>query len=852
MNISRTARVALAVSLLATTVTVVGRHLSGASLGTVIAITPDLLALEDADDFDGAMAVDLSGRAESGGVAGYASEAYLAVPLEFDDVDIEPAEDDGQAIGVSGDGCVFVILSDRFVVELDGSAVIVAVLDQCLAERREFVIDEPGISGDAAALAVSFDGAFAAVVYSQWDGEDETTSVRRVDTRTGATIELPDVSPVDPLLGIDIDDTGSQIVVPTGPPSAGIVSRWDVGPDAEDPGTVVPITPAVEGRWSAFPSISGDGAWVSFASDIPRQLGEVGTGPWVYVMRSGVSQGTLVSAPDAASYFSSLSRDGSQVAFSPAAAPPEPPPPTTTTTTTTLPPCDPCIEIVAASAVSDVALAAPVVLDAPQLLLDETPGVGSIPPCPNPLVDLYELWDDCPPIAVAVAYSAEPGLRNGLVTELVSLDAAGVPIGEHGSPALSGNGRWIAWIADADGYNALLDRDDEYGWFAVMRRRDPGLTVGDVDFPTVDADAVAFGAATVTNTGVTSVWLDEITPTPGGFTVVGGTCAVGASMPPGSSCTVDVAFAPAGSTDAVAGTLRVGEVAYDPVSALGALRATVHPTTTSTTTTTTIVGQNPTPPTTPPPTTQPPTTPPPVTPPPPTPPPVTPPPVTPPPPPPPPVVVLGADPPSIDFGPTPVGFESPARTVTITNRGDGSGTVTVTVGGADPDDFIVRANGCGALAASATCRFDVVMLPRDGGVRTGRITIRAGTAVTTVDLRGTGTFDPELVPSPVAVTERGIVVVFGLGFPPGDTFDVEVLDTDVVVRATADDQGVLRAPMAAAGQLGLGNYTVHVDGVTDVFPDVEASLSVVLPTFSPQGASGPAFGNGNIIVARGH
>jgi hypothetical protein len=89
-----------------------------------------------------------------------------------------------------------------------------------------------------------------------------------------------------------------------------------------------------------------------------------------------------------------------------------------------------------------------------------------------------------------------------------------------------------------------------------------------VDVEALDAGPVLLGAsadrtATVLNSGENPVTLAPLALTGAGFTVAGGSCAAGAELDPGESCTVVVRFAPT-VAGAAAGTLTV---AY---SAIGA------------------------------------------------------------------------------------------------------------------------------------------------------------------------------------------------------------------------------------------------------------------------------------------
>lgn len=766
---SRSVAAAAALLLVATAV-VTWTAPSTQALGPVLAITPDEVAVAGFVGWLGDL--DLSARGEVAGVRD--DEVSDVAAVHFDDGDLEPLVD-GVGIGVSGNGCTAVTVARDAL----------QVTHRC--GGQDLVV--PLTVNDRSDVAVTFDGRFAALTLTRC-GAACSTSVAWFDTTTGELRPMPAPAPyraVGHEVELDIDDSGTGIVAPLTDGKTTVLARWNVML-----GTVDLLTDESTGRWAAFPSLSGDGRYVAYASNQPLGLGEVGAGPWVYVRDLTAGPVTLVSAPDGRAYFSSLSEDATQVAYAVAGEP---------------------------------------------IILTFAPGgarrgTAGPPQCPDPATtSLGNLRSTCVPQRIDVAFSATPGLPAGVTTESVSLSPVGTQVGRNWHPVLSGNGRWVAWISDAAddltgdpaGRNGL-----QHG---VRRRRDPGLAVDAVAFPPVVLGASSVATTVVRNTGRTSVRLDEIVRAPSEFAVIGGSCAPGMPLAPGATCTVDLRATPtaAGQTN---GTLIVGETGFDPVSAATALTATASPpatttTTTSTTTTTTAPPAGVTTTTAPRVTT---TTAPPGRP------------------------LLAADPTSIDFGPTPVGFASDPHTIVITNRGNGSSIVGTSLSGATPDDFWVRTNGCNGvvLAPGASCAIEVLLVPRDGGPRAGTLTVRAGSSVVDVSLTGTGTFDPKLQPSPAAITARGVTVVYGIGFPPGGTFTVQVVGADLAATGTADATGVFRAPIAAATHLVLGTYTLHVDGVAGTFADVEAPLLVGLPTFSPQGVSGPAFGNSNLIVARGN
>ena len=136
---------------------------------------------------------------------------------------------------------------------------------------------------------------------------------------------------------------------------------------------------------------------------------------------------------------------------------------------------------------------------------------------------------------------------------------------------------------------------------------------------------------------------------------------------------------------------------------------------------------------------------------------------------------------SVDHGSRQVGTSTPAKAITIANRGTAPMNVSAaTIGGADAGDFQVASNTCTApVAAGSTCAIGVTFAPQATGTRTASLTI-ASDALNgphTVALKGTGT--PAQAPAP----------------PPQ------------IIRTPAPAPIVIQAPapIAAASSLGVRN-----------------------------------------------
>ena len=306
-----------------------------------------------------------------------------------------------------------------------------------------------------------------------------------------------------------------------------VVSEDD---SSDDLSTIVSGDPA-----AAFPSIAGDGRFASYtsledpssdSSDSIDSANEELRGPWTYVREMHLSadvdprvvdlgQPVLVSDPDGLTMYTSLSRDGTQVAYA-----------------TMAHQCDD----------------------------DANGGDVSV---------LGQLR--CRSDQIHVAYGTDPGFTGPFGDETVVETEAGV----NAEPALSGNGRWIAWRSTA-GDELLGDDDFSHNEHVFMRSRDARLTVDAIDFGEVAPDSSVIGTSIVRNEGTTTVSIDDVASTATPFVVVGGgTCVVGTTLPPGGSCTLAVQFDSHGLEGELTGSLDVREVGYDPLSASDAMRARV-------------------------------------------------------------------------------------------------------------------------------------------------------------------------------------------------------------------------------------------------------------------------------------
>ena len=777
-----TARLVAASALLAVTVGAVATPSGGQALGPVVAITPHELSGSSGQVESPA----LSGRGENAGV--FDGEINVNGWALFDVAGQEAMfGDEGQGITVSGNACAtlearevlvpIIITFASAAQQLDVQTAFV-LRDRCRGIERE-VYRTPYDYSNNSIMALSHTGRFG--VISVFNDQIQQYVVLRVDTETLALAEMPlpgGYFAVDADLGLDISDDGNVVVASVlrffAPAFAQTgtfvdVAAWTVSSNAVSIVSNAPARPS-----AAFPSVSGDGRFVAFTASKALAGGESGNGPWVYVADRSNGAIRLVSAANGHSYHTSITRDGSQVAYT----------------------------------------------------------VGATA-CQYDTSSLSDGFFGCPGARIDVAFGPSPGFTTAFATETISLAPNGAPApGRHHQPALSGNGRWVAWISNNAAGLGITDTSI-FGENAFMRRRDPGLVVDPIDFGTIGANTSSILATTVRNTGRTSVSLDAISATPGVFTIQGGgTCAGGSVLPPGATCTVNVRYAAPNNTSSANGSITVAESGYDPISGvarlIGASSFTPPPTTTTTTPTTpgptTTVGQVPPGRTT---TTTSTTA-------------------------PPGQVSLTADPNPVDFGQVAVGIGSPIQTVTITNIGTGSGQMLTELGGPSPADFFVVSNGCNELviAPGQSCTMQIMMIPLAGGLREASLILTAGGVSGDIAMFGTGHFAPQLLSSPAAITTEQFTTIVGRGFPPDQTFDVHVDPTGLVLTVTSDAQGQFRIPLSPIGKLSLGNYILRVNPVPDVFDLVRGQLVVVLSTFEPQGPGGAAFADA-LIVTRG-
>ena len=724
-----------------------------ATLGPVIAVTPN--------EVDGATCCmenpSISRRGE--GITGLDWEYSDNHWAQLDRIDPEaPLESAGtpRGITVSGDGCVALWAEYVFIANTGSTAIyntVYRITDRCppTVIGKEVYRTFEDRNNDSQ-MALSYDGRFAAIE-AYPDDLDGANAVLRIDTSAA-------------------NPEASAIAMPR-PTSQTCCShlRWrgELGLDISDDGNVIAATSEYRYIEPIFTDIY---AWDFSTGELMLVSGPLG-------------EGTAA--------FPSVSRDGRYIAFTSSKR-------LTGETTNEFGPWVYVADRTTANAWRRIspeaspAYHSTITADGSQVayVLGEA--------CEYDDDEFDEIEYSCPGLEVRVAYGPTPGLTGAFDTETV---IGALTSAIHYQPVISGNGRWVAWITDNTYFkssNAGTLVPGVEGIHIYTRRRDPGLAVDAIDFGTNPANSnAAIASATIRNTGPTSLQLETFVASPGAFTVVGGgTCVGGALLPPGATCTVNVRFTAPNVDGTTTGTLTVSETGHDALTETGQLvgRSVLPTTTTSTTTTTTttLPTQIPPPPTTRPratTTTSTTTI--------------------------PGNVSLQADPAPLDFGQVPFGISSPIKTLTVTNTGTTAGTILTELAGTNPADFFVAVNNCNetTLAPGASCTMDIMMIAQAGGNRSAELILTAGGASGSVDLLGQARFLPRLLATPGAITTNGLTTIVGQGFPPGQTFTVNIGGTDQTLTGTADTTGLFRIPYSAFNKLELGSYQLTVDALPD-------------------------------------
>ena len=143
---------------------------------------------------------------------------------------------------------------------------------------------------------------------------------------------------------------------------------------------------------------------------------------------------------------------------------------------------------------------------------------------------------------------------------------------------------------------------------------------------------------------------------------------------------------------------------------------------------------------------------------------------------------LAATPASVTFPATVVGATSAGTSITVANSGNADATgIGIASSSAD---FVVTASTCiPTLARNASCSVAVAFAPAAVGARSGEITLtRAGSAVVTIPVSGTGTTQLALAPSLIFGSQP-----VGTSSAPVSVPVTNVGSTPVIVSSVASD-----------------------------------------------------------------
>ena len=207
---------------------------------------------------------------------------------------------------------------------------------------------------------------------------------------------------------------------------------------------------------------------------------------------------------------------------------------------------------------------------------------------------------------------------------------------------------------------------------------------------------------TVSNTGNAALAISAITPSSAEFIVAGGTCSAGGSVAAGASCTVSMAFQPAGSPGARAGSLSI---AHNAAGSPGAVSLSATATAAAA-----------------------------------------------------PIASLTG---SLAFGSMNVGTTSTAQTATLSNTGNAPLTLGSIATGST--EFAVSGGTCsagGSVAASASCTVNLTFTPSAAGARSATLVVahNAGGAQSSTSLSGTGVaLTPVIGLSPTSLSFSQVV-----------------------------------------------------------------------------------------------
>ena len=179
------------------------------------------------------------------------------------------------------------------------------------------------------------------------------------------------------------------------------------------------------------------------------------------------------------------------------------------------------------------------------------------------------------------------------------------------------------------------------------------------------------------------------------------------------------------------------------------------------------------------------------------------------------ISTLTVSPQTLSFGAADIGSSTAAQTVTL--QSDGTTTISISsvaIAGANPGDFSIANNTCGAsLAGSGSCTIGVVFKPTASGSRAATLTISdsASGSPQTVALSGSGNM---AAPLAIAPTNPTVLVNGTVQFSANATV------TWSTTCGTISNAGLFTAPSSA------GSCTVTAAGTNTTPPSVSTSVNV--------------------------
>jgi hypothetical protein len=197
---------------------------------------------------------------------------------------------------------------------------------------------------------------------------------------------------------------------------------------------------------------------------------------------------------------------------------------------------------------------------------------------------------------------------------------------------------------------------------------------------------------------------------------------------------------------------------------------------------------------------------------------------------------FAAGPDPVDFGERLPLSNGPATTVTVTNGGESALEVSAVGVAAPGAGFAVAAESCtaGPLPAGGTCTVSVRFSPSAPGDLAAvlRFDDSAPGAPHLVGLRGAGA-KPAIVVSPGVTPPGRVVTVSGTGFAPGRPIVTTMDGARQTGPVFAAADGTFRASLLVLWEAPIGNFTVVAKVADSPALNAAKPLLVVTPTVSP-------------------